>query len=109
MAYLFGLIVVALFFLVLHYFTELDKKQKLAATLIVLVIIGAAVGYNGYQDSARAKVTQIELEYNQGHTIRCGDVDVTKATFDYSVGTQTFIGREGTEHYSRMISAYECQ
>jgi hypothetical protein len=109
MAYMLGLVVVALFFLALHYFTELGSRQKAVVTLAVFAIVGGAVGYNAYTDAQREKVTEIERLYNQGRAIECDGVTVTKETFSYSVGTQTFIGREGTEHYQQMISAYRCR
>lgn len=109
MAYLLGLVVVALFFMVLHYFTELDRRQKALVTLILLAIVGGAVAYNAYSDAQRERVTEIERRYNQGREIECDGVTVTNETFSYSVGTQTFIGREGTEHYQQMISAYRCR
>jgi hypothetical protein len=109
MAYIFGIVIVALFFMLLHYFTELNAKQKTGITLMALAIVGSAWGFNAYNDSQREKVAQIERKYNQGKKVECNGVEVTKEGFSYSVGTQTFIGREGTEHYTRMISAYECQ
>lgn len=109
MAYIFGLVVVALFFLALHYFTELSAKQKAAVTLFVLGIVAAAAGYNAYADAERDRIADVELRYNQGKAVECNGVSVTKEGFSYSVGTQTFIGIEGTEHYGRMISAYECR
>ena len=109
MAYLLGLGVVALFFLALHYFTELGFRQKAVVTLVVVAVVGGAVAYNAYSDVQREKIGDVERRYHQGKAIECGGVTVTKETFSYSVGTQTFIGNEGTEHYQQMISAAACQ
>lgn len=109
MAYILGIVVVALFFMVLHYFTELDHKQKGLVTMIVVAIVGGAIAYNGYMDSQRDRILEIEHKYHQGKTLDCNGIEVTDKSFSYSVGTQTFIGNEGTEHYQTMISALECR
>jgi hypothetical protein len=109
MAYILGIVVVALFFMVLHYFTELDHRQKGLVTLIVVIIVGGAVSYNAYADGQRNKINEIERKYHQGKILECNGIEVTDKTFSYSVGTQTFIGNEGTEHYQTMISALECR
>ncbi len=109
MAYLFGLVVVALFFMALHYFTELGGKEKAMVTAVVFLIIGGAVAYNAYTDAQRTKIGEIERRFNQGKILECNGISVSNATFTYSVGTQTFIGNEGSEHYQTMISALECR
>jgi hypothetical protein len=109
MAYLAGLIVVAVFFMALHYFTELDHKQKAVVTLFAVALVGGAIAYNAYSDAQREKILDIERKYHQGKSLQCDGVEVTNKTFSYSVGTQTFIGNEGTEHYQRMISADRCR
>lgn len=109
MAYILGVVIVALFFMVLHYFTEVSAKQKTGIVLVALAIVGVAWGFNAYNDAQREKVAEIERKYNQGKKVECNGLEITKEGFSYSVGTQTFIGKEETEHYTRMISAYECQ
>ncbi len=109
MAYILGIIIVVLFFTVLHYFTEMNTKQKTGVTLIVVALVAAGAGFNAYNDAQRDKVAEIERKYHQGKTVECNGLDVSNETFSYSVGTQTFIGKEGTEFYTQMISAYECQ
>ncbi len=109
MSYIIGIAVVVLFFIVLHYFTELDHKQKFAITLGVAAVIGGAYAYNQMSDAARQHTIEIELKYQQGKNIKCEGLDINKTGFSYSVGTQTFIGREGTDHYSRMFDASICQ
>ena len=109
MAYIAGVIVVAIFFMALHYFTELNHKQKLMVTLFAAALVAGAVAYNSYTDGQRERVLEIERKYHQGKTLECGGIEVSNKSFSYSVGTQTFIGNEGTEHYQTMISALECR
>ena len=109
MAYILGIVVVALFFLALHSFTELNHKQKSVITAIFLAIIGGAVYYNKLQDAQRDRIIKVEQLYNQGKTIVCDGIEVNETNFSYSVGTQTFIGNKNTPHYTRMINAAQCQ
>jgi hypothetical protein len=108
-AYLFGLIVIALLLVVLHYFTELNAGQKGGTVLALALLIGGAIAYNNYTNAQSAHVRDIELRYNQGETIVCDGVDVNASNFSYSVGTQTFIGKEGSGHYNRMFHANGCR
>lgn len=109
MSYIFGLIVVGLFFLVLHYFTELDKSQKLLVTSIVLFVILGAIAFNAYSSSQRDEMLNAVMKFNQEKTIKCNGVDVNKTNFTLSVGTYTFIGKKDTPYYGQMISASTCK
>ena len=109
MSYLFGVLVIILFFSVLHYFTALDHKQKALVTLIMVAIIGAAIVFNEHSDAQSRHVADIELKYRQDKNVACEEIVVNRKNFSYSVGTRTFIGREGTEHFNRMISASQCR
>ena len=63
MAYIFGLLLVAIFFLALHYFTELTKSQKAMITSIVLLIVLGAVAFNAY-GSAQRNTFRLESKIN---------------------------------------------
>ncbi len=109
MSYILGLLAVGVFFLVLHNLTELEKNQK---NLIVAVLLGLILSmylFNLYSDVQREKVLNVVIEYKQNKTLTCKGIDVNQTNFSYSVGTQTFIGRENTPHYGRLISATECE
>ena len=109
MAYIAGLVIVGLFFLTLHYFTELSKKQKVLVTAIVLSVVLSAIGFNKYKNLQRENMLNIVMKYNQGQNIQCDGVDVNNENYTLSIGTYTFIGKEGTENYSKMISASTCR
>ena len=109
MDYLAGLIVAGLLFLSLHYFTELDKPQKIKISLSFLTVVLLAIAYNSYSDYQREKMLQAVLHYKQGKTINCNGQDVNSSTYSLSIGTYTFIGKKGTPHYAEMISAESCQ
>jgi len=108
-AYLYGLLIVALLSLAIHYFTELDKKEKLAITTGVLLAILGAIAYNKYQDAQREKMLEVIVKYKQGKTIHCNGREVNASTYSLSIGTYTFIGKKNTPHYAEMIDAYQCQ
>ena len=109
MGYIYGLIVSGLFFLAMHYFTELTKSQKAVATLVILTIISAAVAYNHQKKQEEKKMLDIVTRYKQGKTIMCEGREVNSSTYSLSVGTYTFIGKKNTPHYAEMVSASTCR
>jgi energy-coupling factor transporter transmembrane protein EcfT len=108
-AYLAGLIITALFFLAMHYFTELSKNQKLISTLTILAIISSAIAYNTYTSAQQEKMMDVVLKFKQNKTIKCGGTDVNSSNYTLSIGTYTFIGKKGTPNYAQMISASSCE
>ncbi len=109
MAYIIGLVVVALFFGVMHFFTEMSVKQKVTATVVVLSFVMGALFYNNLQNENAEHVRDVMLRYNQGDSIKCDALDITRENFSLSVGTQTFIGRQESTHAGKMIAASDCE
>ena len=109
MAYIAGLIIAGLFFLSLHYFTELNKSQKTIVTSVVLAFILSAIAYNSYNASQREKMLNVVTAFNQGKTIKCNGEEVNDKKYTLSIGTYTFIGKENTPIYGQMISASTCE
>lgn len=109
MAYILGLVVVGLFFAVMHFFTELNAKQKVTATVLVLLFVMSAIFYNLMQSTKADHVRAVMLHFNQGKNIKCGDIDVSKINFTLSIGTQTFIGKTESRHAGKMIQASGCE
>jgi len=109
MAYIAGLIIVGLLFLSLHYFTELNKSQKITISAIVLAIILSAVAFNAYSSAQRDKMLNVVLKFKQSKTVHCKGIDVNNSNYTLSVGTYTFIGKENTPNYGQMISASSCE
>ena len=109
MAYIAGLVITGLFFLALHYFTELTKHQKWIITGIVLAIIFSAIAFNTYNASQRDKMMDVVTKFNQNKTIKCNGIDVNNSNYTLSIGTYTFIGKENTPNYAQMISASDCE
>jgi c-di-AMP phosphodiesterase-like protein len=109
MAYIYGLIIVGLFFTVMHFFTELDLKQKMGATVLILLFVMGALYYNALQDEKAEHVRDVMLRFNQGKSLQCDGLEVDKNNFSLSVGTQTFIAREQTPYSGKMVAASECE
>ena len=109
MAYIAGLVIVGLLFLTLHYFTELNRSQKLMISAIVLAIILSAVAFNAYSSSQRDKMLNVVLKFKQSKTVNCSGVDVNNSDYTLSTGTYTFIGKKNTPNYGQMISASSCE
>jgi len=109
MAYFVGLVVVGLFFLALHYFTEVTSKQKIIVTVVALSIILSAIAFNSYTDNQRDKMMNVVIKFNQNNTLTCNGVEVNSTNFTLSIGTYTFIGKEKTPFYGQMISVSKCE
>ena len=109
MTYIIGLIIIGLFFLALHYFTDLNKSQKWWVTTMVLSLLAMAVMFNEYQNQLSEKTRSIATKFNQGKTIKCEEIEVSPELYTLSVGTYTFIGKENTPHAGEMISVADCE
>ena len=109
MPYIAGLVVVGIFFLSLHYFTELTKSQKTIVTSVVSAIILGAIAYNSYSTAQRDKMLNVVMKFNQHKTVICDGVKVNDKNYTLSIGTYTFIGKVNTPIYGEMISASTCE
>ncbi len=109
MGYLLWFGIVVLLFAWMHYFTELGTKQKTLISAVLTLIISSAIAYNIAADRDREKVIRVEQQYRSGETLMCRGTEVNATTFDYSVGTQSFVGLKGTKHYQQIINARECE
>jgi len=109
MAYIAGLVIVGIFFIVLHYFTELTKSQKFIVTAVILAIILSAIAYNNINNAKRENMLNIVTKFKQNKTVTCNGMDINNKNYDISIGTFTFIGKENTPNYGRMISASDCE
>lgn len=109
MTYIIGIIVVIVFFLAMRYFTEFNIYQQMSIAVVISSIIAVAVMYNEYTKQENQKIINATLKYKQGKTIQCAGKDVNQSTYSLSIGTYTFIGREGTSNAQEMISASDCE
>lgn len=109
MGYLLWFSVVIVFFAVMHYFTELTRRQKGMISFILILLIAGAIVYNLKKDQEREQITKIELKYRHGEKVVCEGVEVNASVFSYSDGTQSFIGNKGTPHYQQIFNLLECQ
>jgi len=109
LAYIIGLVVVVLFFLVLNYFTEFTRSQKITISAILFSIILMAIMFNTYSEDKSQHTLDVAMKFNQGKTIKCNGIDVNSSFYELSTGTYTFIGKENTPNYGKMISASTCE
>lgn len=109
MAYLFGILIVSLFFGVMHFFTELKLLQKIQATVVVLLLVGGAIYYNYLQDSKADAIRETILHFNQGHTLKCQGQKISNKTYTLSIGTETFIAKANTKDSGKIFAASGCE
>ena len=109
MIYLLGVVCALILFLVLHFFTELAKKQKLAISISLLLIIILAALYNAFANSKTEQLMNIVTKFNQHQTLSCDGAKINDKGYTLSLGTHTFIGKKDTPFYGKMVSASECE
>ncbi|MBL4730891.1 MAG: hypothetical protein JKY28_05970 [Sulfurimonas sp.] len=109
MAYIYGIILIGLFFAALHYFTDLTHSQKWWVITTVLAIISIAIMFNTYNEQKNEKTRDIVVKFKQGKTINCNEIKVNTQAYTLSVGTYTFIGKENTSNAGQMISLSDCE
>ncbi len=109
MLYLFGILLLILLFVVLHFFTEIPLREKLIVSgLLAAVILGAYL-FNQSSEKRRVHLEGVLLNYTHGKTISCNNIDVNNSEFSYSSGTQTFLGKKESQMFGRIISLDQCQ
>lgn len=109
MAYIAGLIITGLFFLTLHYFTELTKGQKITITIVILALVLSAAAFNSYSNAQSQKMLEVVMKFNQHKDIECEGITLNDKNFTLSIGTYTFIGKQDTPYYNRMVNASTCK
>ncbi len=109
MTYILGMVVIGLFFLALNYFTDLDHAQKWWLVTIILSILSVVVMFNEYNKSNNQKILDTAMKFHQNRTIVCNGLEINTTYYTLSTGTYTFIGKEDTFNYGKMISVSECE
>jgi len=109
MIYLFGILLLVLLFVVLHFFTEISLKEKLIVSGIVAAVVLGAYLFNQSSEKRRVHLESVLLNYTHGETIQCNTIDVNNSEFSYSSGTQTFLGKKESKMFGRIISLDQCQ
>ena len=109
MAYLFGIALLLLLFIVLHFFTEISLKQKLVTVGIIGIFILGAYLFNLNSENRRVHLEGVLLEFTHGKNIICNNLDVNNSEFSYSSGTQTFLGLKESKMFGRLVSLDSCQ
>lgn len=109
MGYIIATLAIGLFFLILHYFTELSVKQKIASTLAVFAIILSALFYNTQSNAQSQKMLDVIIKFKQGKSVKCQEIEVNNTNFSLSVGTYTFIGKSKTSAEGLMINVSACE
>lgn len=109
MAYIFGVILLLVLFVVMHFFTEMRLKQKLYTIGILALFIVGAYLYNYQSEERRLHLEAVMLKFNSGQNIQCSSLDVNNTEFSYSSGTQTFLGKKESKMYGRIISLDSCR
>lgn len=115
MAYLYALVVLALLFGILHYYTELSFKQKTVVVLTLATAILAGYLYNTHSASEQEKILRVVQDFQNGKTLTCEVAhghkgkDINSSNYTLSIGTYTFIGKENSSSRGDMVSASSCQ
>ena len=109
MGYIYGLILLGLLFIVLHYFTELGFWPKIAALLFIGVLGLFAYLYDQYADRLQTQISSNVQAFRIGETLKCGNKEINSTNYTLSIGTYTFIGKENTPYDGGMVSVSSCR
>jgi hypothetical protein len=109
MGYIVGLIILVLLFTVMHFFTEINAKQKIITIVIFASFILGAYLFNQNTETRRVHLQEVLIEFTNGKEILCEDMKVNNSLFSYSSGTQTFIGLKDKKMNGRLISLDKCK
>ncbi len=109
MAYVYALVALVLIFALLHYFTELKTKQKVAVVAGLGLAIGAGYLYNRFTAQEQAKILRVTQDFQNGKNLTCKGKDINASNYTLSIGTYTFIGKENTPNNGDMVSASSCE
>ncbi|MFC2074198.1 hypothetical protein ACFLR3_03000 [Campylobacterota bacterium] len=109
MAYLAGIVLLILLFVVLHHFTELTLKEKIGVTVFLSLFIFGAYLFNKGNEARRLHLEKVLLDFTHDKTIVCDGTEVHNSEFSYSSGTQTFLGKKESAQNGRIISLDLCQ
>ena len=109
MVYIFGIFLLVLLFIVLHFFTEISLRQKVTVSGVLAVVILGAYLFNLNSEKRRLHLENVLLDFTHGKTIQCQNFDVNNSEFYYSSGTQTFLGKKDSKMFGRIISLDQCQ
>ncbi len=109
MDYIYGLIVLALLFGVLNYFTGLSGGQKIMVFVVIGAMVGLAYLYNQNTKNQQRTILANVQAFEIGKTLTCNKRDVNSTNYTLSVGTYTFMGKKHTPYYGDMISASSCK
>jgi len=109
MPYIFGVGLLLLLFVVMHFFTEISAKQKITTVSILAIFILGAYLFNKNTEDRRVHLQEVLIEFTNNKTISCDGMDVNNREFSYSSGTQTFLGIKDTKKFGRLISLDKCK
>lgn len=89
---------------------DLSTKTKTTILTVILVTIGMASIYEFSKNSSAEEKRLKVNTFLQGKTLKCMGVDVSKETFEYVNGTQTFVPKDSNyEHKGLILEVQKCE
>lgn len=108
MLYLVGFVLFFLFLTLLFLSQRVSKQTKVVVALLLIVITVVASVYTWYQKQKDEQIRTNYAAFKMGKSIFCNGIEVNSSRFTYSEGTQTFIGKKGSDVYTTMLSLRHC-
>lgn len=109
MSALYFVSVIALLYGVMHFFTEMSHRRKLQVAGGLLLVVAAAAAWNSRADREQEHVRSVILKFNQHKSLECAGVEVNDGNYTLSIGTQSFIAKEGSPHAGQIFDAARCR
>lgn len=89
---------------------SLTMRAKILLTIAISLICAAAYFYQFEFENRQAKSQEILTLFNQGKILKCGEIEVSNAKFNYEFGTSSFVAkREIKELSSVKVDIRNCE
>lgn len=105
------IVVASIFIGALLYFIFKGKLNKKSASLLGILLSISIIlmcVYNYFIEDKTKQYNLIITAFDRGDVIECGDISVSNKEFNFTNGTLSFMGKQGSKYHYKSISIDEC-
>lgn len=105
------ILVVSIFIGVLLYVIFKGRLNKQNASLLGILFVVSVIlmcVYNYFAEDKTKRYNLIITAFERGDVIECGDIAVSNKDFNFTNGTLSFMGKQGSKYHYKSIYIDEC-